>query len=196
MAPAAPKALTGLHRSRSVFASISQTWWPSGRKEQETSVTLCGREPPPRSPHVIQTQGPEPGETPGDPRRPIPGLLLRAAPQDPCAQAGPQAQRQSSPGSLGKLRIRGSGLVLTPVLGGKDYRAGASSGICPGPASAGLSQPQDRSREGFYAPVLSRESRCEGQQVAHHQSVCRASVRGPGAWLCSPWPSLPGMHEV
>lgn len=30
-----PWALTGWHRSLSVLASISQTWWPSGRQDQQ-----------------------------------------------------------------------------------------------------------------------------------------------------------------
>lgn len=34
--------LTGLHRSRSVFASISQMWWPSGRKGQREACYSHG----------------------------------------------------------------------------------------------------------------------------------------------------------
>lgn len=34
--------LTGLHRSRSVFASISQMWWPSGRKGQREACYSRG----------------------------------------------------------------------------------------------------------------------------------------------------------
>ena len=51
-----PAALTGLHRAPSIFASISQMWWPSARKGAR-SLLLCPDRAPPRNHTWMQADG-------------------------------------------------------------------------------------------------------------------------------------------
>lgn len=48
--------LTGLHRSRSVFASISQMWWPSARKAARRLLPMCPSVHPENAARCRQTR--------------------------------------------------------------------------------------------------------------------------------------------